>query len=195
MSLTGSYPPNPTLVEYPHPALRAKAAQVTIFNDQLRAFCAHLFTVMESHAGVGLAAPQVAVSKRIFVTDHLWRKDGNGGGDRRVFINPVIEQAEGSTSYEEGCLSFPGIYAKVHRHNRFDLRYQDEHGVQQVTSFDVEAGHFLGIVIQHELDHLDGVAFVDHLVPAQLTLIRRKLRDLETDYKKATGKAGLILRR
>ena len=192
---TASYPSAPLLVEYPHPALRRKAEPVTVFNDALRDFCQRLFTVMEQENGVGLAAPQVAVSKRIFVTDHLRKKDGSGITDRRVWINPRIEQAEGATSFEEGCLSFPGIYAKVSRHNRFDFVAHDEYGVERRLSFDVEAGDFLGIVVQHELDHLDGVVFVEHLTPTQLTLCRRRLQELEKDYKKATGQTGAVLRR
>jgi peptide deformylase len=112
-----------------------------------------------------------------------------------VWINPRIERAQGTTVYEEGCLSFPGIYAKVNRHDRFDFVAQDEWGVERRQSLDVSAGDFLGIVVQHELDHLDGIVFVDHLTPAQLTLVRGRLRDLEKDYRKATGKTGSPLRR
>ena len=158
-----------------------------------------MFDVMEEHSGVGLAAPQVAVSMRIFITDHTRRKqddsDADQPSDRRVWINPRIECTEGITTYEEGCLSFPGMYAKVQRHNRFDIVAQDEYGVERRLSLDVEAGDFLGIVVQHELDHLDGIVFVDHLTPTQLTLCRRKLGELEKHFKKITGTAGSVLRR
>ncbi len=181
------------LVHYPHPVLRKRASDVTVFDDGLRDFCARMFDCMVEHKGVGLAAPQVAVSKRIFVTDHLRREEDQS--DRRVWINPRIELASGSTTYEEGCLSFPAIYAKVERHNRFDMVAQNEWGVEHRISLDVEAGDFLGIVVQHELDHLDGKVFVDLLDQVQLTLIRRRLKELEQAYKKATGKAGAVLRR
>ncbi len=187
------YPPVLTLVQYPHPVLRKRASEVTVFDDALRAFCALMFDCMIEYKGVGLAAPQVEVSKRIFITDHLRREEGQS--DRRVWINPRIEQASGSTIYEEGCLSFPGIYAKVERHNRFDLVAKNEWGVEQRLSLDVEAGEFLGIVVQHELDHLDGKVFVELLAPLQLTTIRRRLKELEQAYKKATGKTGAVLRR
>lgn len=193
-SATPSYPTTPALVGYPHPALRRQAEAVSVFDDSLRAFCNQMFTVMESEAGVGLAAPQVAVARRIFVTDHKKRR-GAEESDRRVWINPRIENAIGSTVYEEGCLSFPGIYAKVTRHNRFDIVYQDEYGVERRQSLDVESGDFLGIVVQHELDHLDGKVFVDHLSLLQLGLVRKKLQELEKAYKKSTGSAGAILRR
>lgn len=188
-----TYPAEPTLVRYPHPVLRQSASPVTVFDDDLRAFCERMFTCMEGNRGIGLAAPQVAVSKRIFVTDHARKEEGQS--DRRVWINPVIEKADGTTSYEEGCLSFPGIYAKVERLNRFDIVHQDVWGATHRLSFDVGAGDFLGIVVQHELDHLDGKVFVDLLTEAQLTLIRKRLKELETDFRRATGKAGAVLRR
>ena len=179
--------------------LRQKAEAVTVFDDALRVFCARMFMVMDEYNGVGLAAPQVAVAKRIFVTDHIRKSKDlppeEQTSDRRVWINPRIELAEGTTTYEEGCLSFPDIYAKVHRHNRFDIVALDQWGSERRQSLDVDAGDFLGIVVQHELDHLDGVVFVDHLTPTQLTLIRRRLLEMEKDYKKATGKAGTVLRR
>ena len=108
---SSAYPLKLALAQYPHPVLRKRATEVTVFDDALRAFCARMFDCMVDHKGIGLAAPQVEVSKRIFVTDHLRREEGQS--DRRVWINPRIEGPIGGTSYEEGCLSFPGIYAKV----------------------------------------------------------------------------------
>ncbi|MBA2480442.1 MAG: peptide deformylase [Planctomycetes bacterium] len=185
----------PELVHYPHPILRRRASAVTVFDDALRAFCREMFLVMELHQGVGLAAPQVAVGKRIFVTDHLRRRDDPSPKDRRVWINPRIERPEGLTTYEEGCLSFPGVYAKVQRHNRFTFVAQDEWGVERKLDLDVDSGEFLGIVVQHELDHLDGKVFVELLTVAQLTLVRKRLRELEVDYKKSTGNIGAVLRK
>ena len=189
------YPSHPDLVHYPHPLLRKRAAPVTVFDDGLRDFCQRMFAVMELNRGIGLAAPQVAVSRRIFVTDHARKRDDPLPGDRRIWINPRIENPEGETSYEEGCLSFPGIYAKVVRHNRFTIAYHDEWGAERRLGIDVEAGDFLGIVVQHELDHLDGTVFVEHLTPAQLTLVRKRLKELESDYKQEHGSAGAVLRR
>ncbi|MBN8525644.1 MAG: peptide deformylase [Planctomycetes bacterium] len=189
-----SYPTHPALVCYPAPVLRRKAEPVTVFDEDLRAFCARMFAVMEAEKGVGLAAPQVGVSRRIFVTDHARKKDGEKP-DPRVWVNPVIESPEGVTTYEEGCLSFPAIYAKVKRHDRFTIRWLDEYGRERSERLDVGAGQFLGIVVQHELDHLDGIVFIDHLTPVQLGLCRRRLRDLEADYRKATGKTGSPIRR
>ena len=188
------YPIAPVLVEYPHPALRRPTEPVTVFDDALREFCQRMFAVMEAEAGVGLAAPQVAVSKRLFITDHKKRK-GAEESERRVWINPRLENQQGTSVYEEGCLSFPGIYAKVTRLNTFDIVYQDEYGVERRQSLDVSAGDFLGIVVQHELDHLEGRVFIDHLTPLQVEMVRKKLQDLEKTYKKVTGSAGAVIRR
>lgn len=188
------YPLTPALVHYPAPVLRQIAKPVTVFDGELAAFVERMFAVMYASKGVGLAAPQVGVSERIFITDHAQR-EGEGRHDRRVWINPRVENASGEETYEEGCLSFPGIYAKVTRWNRFDFVWQDVLGFEQRVALDVNAGDFLGVVVQHELDHLDGKVFVDHLTPAQLGLVRRKLRELEKEYKAATGKSGAVLRR
>ena len=191
---SATYPSAPALLHYPAPVLRAPAAEVTVFNAALGRFCAQMFVVMAAEKGIGLAAPQVGVSQRIFVTDLARRKDGQPP-EPRVGINPVIESPQGVTVYEEGCLSFPGIYAKIQRHDRFTLRWQDLGGAEHRLALCVSEGDFLGIVVQHETDHLDGVVFVDHLNPLQLTLCRRRLRDLETEYREATGRNGAVLRR
>lgn len=188
-----TYPAELTLVHYPHPVLRTKAVPVTVFDDRLREFCANLLVCMDDSRGVGLAAPQVAVSKCIFVTDHAKRDDQ--GSDRRIWINPRLENCVGETEYEEGCLSFPGIYAKVKRHNRFDIVYHDEWGTERRLTLDVTAGDFLGIVVQHELDHLIGRVFVDHVSPLQFDLMRKRLTELEKNYKRAFHKAGTVIRR
>lgn len=188
-----TYPDLLSVVQYPHPVLRKATEPVTVFDDALRSFCERMFTCMENAKGIGLAAPQVAVSKRIFITDHARREEGQS--DRRVWINPRIVDATGTTAYEEGCLSFPAMYAKVERCDRFTIISQDVWGAEHRLSLDVSAGDFLGIVVQHELDHLNGKVFVDHLTNAQLTLIRKRLREMEKDYKHATGKIGAVLRR
>lgn len=197
MSATASpadYPDQPALVHYPAPVLRRKAEPVTVFDAALRRFCTRMFEVMALEKGVGLAAPQVGVSRRIFVTDHA-RKSKGEEPCPRVWINPAIVDPQGTTVYEEGCLSFPGIYAKVRRHDRFTIRWQDPDGTERHEALDVSAGQFLGIVVQHELDHLDGTVFIDHLNMVQLGLIRRRLKEMETDYRKTTGTTGSPIRR
>jgi peptide deformylase len=200
-----TFPLNPELLFYPHPILRRRADPVTVFDDALRRFCASMFDCMEEHHGVGLAAPQVGVSQRIFITDHRRRlsdpegaaegDDEEGPSDRRVWINPRIENPDGTSIYNEGCLSFPGLYAQVERYNRFDIIAQNEWGVEQRLSLDVNAGDFLGVVVQHELDHLEGRVFVDHLTPDQLITVRKRLKTMEQAYKKANGSPGILLPR
>ncbi len=192
-----TYPSTLSVVQYPHPVLRKRAEEVTIFDDELRSFCERMFVCMENAKGIGLAAPQVGVSKRIFVTDYVADPEQREAGhtDRRIWINPRIESPTGHTVYEEGCLSFPGMYAKVERPSRLDFIFQNEWGVEQRISLDAESGDFLAIVVQHELDHLEGKVFVDHLTDAQLVLIRKRLKEMEKAFKKATGKPGAILRR
>jgi peptide deformylase len=188
------YPATLSVLRYPAPVLRKIAKPVSVFDAGLRDFIGRMFDCMYGAKGVGLAAPQVGVSERIFITDHAQRDDKDKH-DRRAFINPRIENGRGEETYEEGCLSFPGIYAKVTRWNNFDIVYQDEHGAEHRQSFDVNAGDFLGVVFQHELDHLDGKVFVDYLTPAQLILVRRALRDLEKEWKDEHGREGAVLRR
>lgn len=194
MSSTYRYPTDLALVHYPAPVLRKLAAPVTEFDERLARFCEAMFGCMDAHRGVGLAAPQVGVSKRIFVTDHA-KREADHLSDRRIWINPRLENMQGTETYEEGCLSFPGIYAKVERHNAFDIVYQDVTGFEHRLHLDVLGGDFLGVVTQHELDHLDGKVFIDYLTPIQMGLVRRRLRELEKDYKDATGKAGALLRK
>src|SRR5690606_25628409 len=125
-------------------------------------------------SGVGLAAPQVGLSQRIFVVDTVQLKDEpeNGDGIKMVFINPVkIEETGEEYAYEEGCLSIPDIRADVNRQSRIKLRYLDE-------NFEAHTTEFEGVnarVIQHEYDHLEGVLFVEKIKPLKRNLLRRKL--------------------
>lgn len=190
------YPEHLELVTYPHPVLRKPAAAVTTFDQNLASFCDRMLAAMRAYKGVGLAAPQVAVSQQIFVSDHGGLLgDGEGATPQpRVWINPHMESVSGHTVYEEGCLSFPGIYAKVERADRFIAVWQDIHGEEHRQELHA-TDDVLGIVFQHELDHLHGKLFVDLLNPAQITMIRRRLREMEQTYKKETGKVGSVLRR
>jgi peptide deformylase len=108
-----------------------------------------------------------------------------------VWINPRLENTSGSSVYKEGCLSFPGIFADVTRHNGLDIIAQDEWGVERrVAGLDVGLGDFLGVVVQHELDHLNGRVFVDHLNPEQFELVRERLSQMEAQYRQAHGSQG-----
>ncbi len=183
-----------TIRRYPDPVLRALAQPVTTFDAGLAQLVDRMFVTMREDGGVGLAAPQVGVSQRLFVTDHHAGREDLPPAPR-VWINPRFENCEGTVLNEEGCLSLPGLYANVERAARFDVVYQDLDGGEQRLHLDYEAGEFLAIVVQHENDHLEGRLFVDHLSHGQLAMLRRKLKELEKAFKKRTGTRGAVLRR
>jgi peptide deformylase len=190
MSETPSWPNPLRLVQYPDPVLRQPCTEVTTFDQELQAFVERMWLAMDEWKGVGLAAPQVGVSKRIFVTNHRAIEDA--GPDRRVWINPALELAGPRNDYEEGCLSIPGVYGKVERPSQVRIRWQDLEGTEHSTILDND---FLAVVVQHEFDHIQGILFLDHLPPTHLAMVRRRLKELEKAYKKETGKAGAVLRR
>jgi peptide deformylase len=137
---------------YPDKVLTRKAEPVTEFGPELEEFAQDMLETMETSEGVGLAAPQVGVSKRLLV---LCEPEG----EPMCLVNPVIEASEGREYAEEGCLSLPQIYARVARATHIKVRAQDLLGVP----FELEAQDFLARIIQHECDHLDGIVFPDRL--------------------------------
>ncbi|HEV2290667.1 MAG TPA: peptide deformylase [Gemmatimonadales bacterium] len=148
------------------PVLRERSAEVSAFDDELRGFVDSLLETMDANKGVGLAANQVGVARRVAVVD---------ADDRRiVLVNPVIAAAEGSSREEEGCLSIPEIFGEVTRPERIVLEALDRDG----TPYRLEAGGLLARAIQHEIDHLDGILFLDHLSPLKRqVLVSRYRRD------------------
>ena len=155
-----------TVLKYPDERLRKVAEPIATVDDALRATIDDMFETMYESQGVGLAATQVDVHQRLFVTD--CSEDQN---EPLVFINPEITEADGHFSNDEGCLSFPGVYAKVERAERIMVKALDRNGEQ----FKMEAEGLLAICIQHELDHLNGKLFVDYLSPLKQNRIRKKL--------------------
>jgi peptide deformylase len=146
------------------PVLRTRSENVETFDDALRAFIADLFETMDAAKGIGIAANQVGVAQRVAVVDVE--------GQRFAMINPVIRSAEGRARAEEGCLSIPELYGDVTRPDRIVLDAVDEQG----KPYTLEASGMVARCIQHEIDHLDGILFVDHLSPLkrQLLLARYK---------------------
>lgn len=141
------------------------------FGAELETLVADMFETMYSAGGVGLAAPQVGISKRLFVMDC----SGGEAEDKKVaLINPEIVTVEGEQYGEEGCLSFPGIFTKVKREMRAVVRFQDVRGEEQELDLaDLEARCAL-----HETDHCDGIVFLDRMSPLKRELARRKIRKL-----------------
>jgi len=155
-----------TILKYPDERLRTVAKPVESVDDALRETIDNMFETMYSSQGVGLAATQVDVHKRLFVADC-----SENGKEPLVFINPEIIERDGLFENEEGCLSFPNVYAKVERAGTIKVRALDREG----EIFEREADGLLAICIQHELDHLNGKLFVDYLSPLKRDRIRKKL--------------------
>ena len=161
-----------TIVKYPEPVLQKPGEPVTEFDDELRKFVADMFETMYDAQGVGLAAPQVAVSKRITVID---TSNGKDAAQKLVLINPEIIEREGKLYEEEGCLSFPEIREKVVRASKVKVRAQDENG----KWFEVEGEELLSRCLQHEIDHLDGVLFIFRISGLKRDLALRKIRKMQ----------------
>jgi peptide deformylase len=160
-----------TVVKYPDPVLAKKGEPVTEFNDELAQFVEEMFDSMYAAQGIGLAAPQIAVSKQITVIDISFNERPE---DKIVLINPVIMEREGSLHEEEGCLSLPDINERVRRSGWVKVRAQNVKG----EFFEVEGEDLLARALQHEIDHLHGVLFIDHLSRLKRDLVLRRIRKL-----------------
>ena len=156
-----------TILNYPDPRLRTLAKPVTHFDDDLKTLIDDMFETMYEARGIGLAATQVDVHERVVVMDLTEDRS-----EPRVFINPVIVEKDGETTYEEGCLSVPGIYDTVTRAERVKVEALNEKG----EKFTLEADGLLAICVQHELDHLMGIVFVEHLSQLKQGRIKTKLK-------------------
>jgi peptide deformylase len=155
-----------TILEYPDPRLRTRATPVTVFDDALSRLVDDMFETMYAAPGIGLAASQVNVHKRLIVIDVSENHDAP-----RVFINPEILSKEGAAVGEEGCLSVPNIFDKVPRAQKIRIRAQDRTG----ASFEEDLEGLLAVCLQHEMDHLEGKLFVDYLSDLKRERIRKKL--------------------
>lgn len=154
--------------------LRQKAVEITEIDDELKEFAADLVHTMYLRDGVGLAAPQVGVSKRIIAIDPFWSRN-DAERDPLVMINPAVESYSGETETEEGCISVPDIYAKVTRPSEVRVSYTDLNGETQMLQY---AG-FPAVVVQHEIDHLNGVLFTDYLGTLAKLKVLGKLKAME----------------
>ena len=155
-----------TILEFPDPRLRKKAAPVEGVDDELRTLIDDMFETMYAAPGIGLAATQVDVHRRLLVSDIS--ADNN---EPHVFINPEILEKDGVTVTEEGCLSVPGYYEEVERAEHIRVRYLDRDGAAREEEFE----GLLAVCVQHEIDHLDGKLFVDYLSEAKRQRIRKRL--------------------
>ena len=161
-----------TIVKYPDPILSQPGEPVTEFNAELRKLVADMFETTYHNQGIGLAAPQVGVSKRVTVIDLSMGKDPK---DKLVLVNPEIVLSEGRQYEDEGCLSFPDIREKVVRAAKVRIRAQDENG----KWFEMDGEELLARCFQHEIDHLDGVLFLFRMSPLKRNLNLRKIRKMQ----------------
>lgn len=166
------------IVNYPEPVLLTvgKPVAETEFSEDLKQLVEDMFETMYEAKGIGLAAPQVGISKRLFVMDVPVEE---AESNKFVMINPEIVAREGEQIGDEGCLSFPGIYAKIRRDARAVVRYQDVSGnFQELDAADLSARCVL-----HETDHCDGIVFLDRMTVLKRELAKRKIKRLQNTGK------------
>ena len=171
------------IVEVPDPRLRQISTPVEEVTDETRALIADMFETMYAAPGIGLAAVQVGVPKRLLVIDlqEPEEEDGEPVRDPRVFINPVIlTHSDVEVPYTEGCLSVPDQYGEVDRPDRIRARWLDENGAAHEEDID----GMLAVCLQHEMDHLEGVLFIDHLSRLKREMILRKIAKARRDQGK-----------
>lgn len=160
------------IVKYPDPILQQPTELVTEFNDELRTLVDDMFESMYAAKGIGLAAPQIGVGKRLTVIDLSNQENPD---EKLVLINPQVIETQGRLYEEEGCLSLPEIREKVVRAARAKVRAQDLKG----EWFEIEGEELLARALQHEIDHLDGVLFIFRMSGLKRDLILRKIRKLQ----------------
>lgn len=159
---------------YPDPILRNKAETITDFNDALREFAAAMLETMDRERGIGLAAPQVGDSRRLIVALQMQDPEDNEA-EPLVLVNPrVLSEGGDLWTYEEGCLSIPGVSAPVNRRFEIEVEYQDLDG----EAHTVRAHGMFARVLLHEIDHLNGRLFIDYLSTAQKSMVKKQLKDL-----------------
>lgn len=168
------------IVLFPDPRLRAKNARIETFDAELAQLARDMFEAMYRTSGVGLAAPQVGVNVKLLVFNEEGKPEAS---DREIVLcNPrVVSKSKDRVSGEEGCLSFPGIYAPVQRHESIVIEAEDLEG----NTFQKEFDDWEARIFQHEFDHLDGVLFIDRFSPSDKTRLRPRLLDLKRAYQES----------
>ena len=160
------------VLKYPDPLLSREGDRVTCFDSELEQLVDEMFDSMYAAQGIGLAAPQIGISKKITVIDVSFKEKPE---DKLALINPEIVFRDGKQFEEEGCLSLPEIREKVHRAAHVKVRAQNVKG----EFFDVEGKELLARALQHEIDHLHGILFIDHLSLLKRDLVKRRIKKLQ----------------
>jgi len=160
---------------YGQPVLRKKASVIDANYPNLIQLLENMFETMYDSNGIGLAAPQIGISIRLFIVDGTEIEDIEPKDFKKVFINPIIEEEfDDKWDYEEGCLSIPNVRADVNRHSKLTIRYQDENFQEHVETY----GGMAARIIQHEYDHIEGILFTDRIHPLKRTLLKTKLNNI-----------------
>ncbi len=159
------------ILQYPEPVLREKAKKVTLFDEELRSLVEDMAETMYDAPGVGLAAPQIGESIRLIVVDISVDEENQS---YMTLINPKITTAEGAQIDEEGCLSVPELTSKVKRFKKIVVDFQDIEGKEQ----QLETEDRFAVVLQHEIDHIKGILFIDHLSSLKRNLYKKKVKKM-----------------
>ena len=162
------------IIKWPDPRLKKMSVDVQAFDDNLRRLSERMFELMHEHRGVGLAAPQVGLNVRLFVINPTGEP-----ADARVYVNPLLSDAEGEDEAEEGCLSIPKLNVNVARHKQIRMSARDVEG----KPIEEAATGFVARIWQHEFDHLNGVLLIDRMGAVARMANRRLLKDLEEEYE------------
>jgi peptide deformylase len=173
------------IVVYGDPVLKKKGIDIEVGSEEVKTLALDMFETMTNANGVGLAAPQIGKSLRMFIVDASAMEDEEAGDFKQVFINPEMILEDGQTwMFEEGCLSIPEIRENIERKEKVRIKYYDE-------NWNLKEEEFTGIIariIQHEYDHVEGILFTDHLTPLKRRLLKGKLSNIskgkvETTYR------------
>lgn len=171
------------IVTWPATVLETRSVEVTTFGESLRQFVADMQETMADEGGIGLAANQVGNLRRVVVIRIPWDNSRYSEQEEKqepwhnkafTFINPVIKQKSGKCKWQEGCLSFPGIFEYVDRAAEVTVSAKDEFG----KVFELSAGGLMAICLQHEIDHIDGIVFINRMTRLKSSLVRKKLQKL-----------------
>jgi len=157
------------IYKYPEPVLRKKAADIEAFDEDLKTLSEDMAETMYDAPGIGLAAPQIGESVRIIVVDISKKEEEQ---NYMTLVNPEIIEKEGEQIDEEGCLSVSELTSKVKRYKKIRVRYQDLSGKE----FELETEDRFAVVLQHEIDHLNGILFLDHLSSLKKNLYKKKVK-------------------
>lgn len=164
------------ICHYPDPVLRKETEEVTLFDEDFIALTQDMAETMYDAPGIGLAAPQIGVSKKLVIVD---TSEDDEEQSYMVMANPEIVSKEGGQIDEEGCLSLPGLTSKVKRFKKIKVKYQNEKGEEQ----ELETEDRFAVVLQHEIDHINGVLFLDHLSSLKKNLYKKKRKKMMASSK------------